>query len=164
MSLIPWKWGGETGLMRGDGDPFTTLQREVNRVFDTMLGDEDFFAFPSWAGRKGFLHPRLDVSETDNEVHVTAELPGMSEKDIEVELRGDQLRIHGEKKDERETKGHNFHRTERSFGAFERIVTLPAKVKREGVDAKFKDGVLSVVMPKAEPSKVEQKIPVHAGA
>jgi HSP20 family protein len=165
MSLIPWKWGAEDrGLaVRGERDPFTALQREMARAFDSFLSD-DFFRGPMWSDRAEWMAPKLDLSETANDVHVTVELPGLSEKDIDVELRDNMLRIRGEKKDVRETKEHNFHRTERMFGSFERVVPLPAKVRREGVDAKFKDGVLTVVLPKVEPSQVEQKIPVQAGA
>jgi len=162
MSLIPWRRSREIGLGRGD-DPFTALQHEVNRAFDSFLSGDDLFG-SGWSGRAGLMNPKLDVSETDKEVHVTVELPGMCEKDLDVELRDNHLRIHGEKKDERETKEHNFLRTERTFGSFDRVIELPAKVTREGVEAKFKDGVLSVVMPKMIPTKVEQKIPVHAGA
>jgi HSP20 family protein len=160
MSLIPWKWNQERGLTRGE-DPFTALQQEVNRVFDSLWTGDDSFRSPMWAEHGGWMAPKLDVSETDKEVEVTVELPGMSEKDLDVELMEDRLKIHGEKKDERETKGHNFHRTERSFGTFERMIALPAKVKREGVQATFKNGILSVVLPKAEPSKVQQKITVQ---
>jgi|DewCreStandDraft_4_1066084.scaffolds.fasta_scaffold00144_18 HSP20 family protein len=168
MSLIPWKWGsGRTGMTRAESDPFMALQREINRAFDSFLSD-DWFRDPlwlqrNWANGAGFLTPRVDVSETESEVHVTVELPGLSEKDLDVELRENQLRIAGEKKDERSTQDHNFHRMERTFGAFERIIPLPAKVQREGVQARFKDGVLSIVMPKVERSRVAQKIPVQAG-
>jgi HSP20 family protein len=160
MSLIPWKWGQERGLTRGD-NPFTALQHEVNRVFDSLWTGDDSFRSPMWAEHAGLMAPKLDVSETDKEVQVTVELPGMTEQDLDVELMEDRLKIRGEKKDERETKEHNFHRTERSFGAFERVIALPTKVHREGVQATFKNGVLSVVLPKAEPSRVQQKITVQ---
>ncbi|GIX03322.1 MAG: molecular chaperone Hsp20 [Planctomycetaceae bacterium] len=162
MSLIPWKWGSErTGMTRTDVDPFLALQREINRAFEAFWNGEDMLRPLG----ENFLSPRMDVSETDDSVHVTVELPGLNEKDIEVELRDDRLRISGVKKDERETKEHNYHRMERVFGSFERVVALPAKVKREGAEARFKDGVLTVTIPKAEPTmtKVEHKIPVKGG-
>lgn len=169
MSLIPWKWGsGRTAMTRAESDPFVALQREINRAFESFMSDEWFrdplWLSAGWTNGSAYLYPKLDVSETDSEIHVTVELPGLSEKDIDVELREDRLRIAGEKKDERSTKEHNFHRVERTFGAFERIIPLPAKVKHEGTQARFKDGVLTIVMPKVERSRVEQKIPVQAGA
>jgi HSP20 family protein len=88
------------------------------------------------------------------------ELPGMSEQDIDVELLENAVKIHGEKKDERETKEHNFHRMERTFGSFERVVPLPVKINREEVKAQVRNGVLTVVLPKAEPAMGQQKIPV----
>ncbi|HET6425478.1 MAG TPA: Hsp20/alpha crystallin family protein [Planctomycetaceae bacterium] len=152
--LTPWTFGV---TKRGDKDPFALLQQEINRTFDHFFDD-------STAGRDALTVPKLDVSETPNEVHVTAELPGMSEQDISVELLDDVLKIRGEKKDERETKDHQFHRVERSFGVFERAVPLPVKVQREGVNATFKHGVLTVVLPKAQSAPGHQKIEVKAGA
>ena len=156
--LTPWNFGL---TKRGDKDPFALLQQEINRTFDS------FFEHPLASGTattKAIAVPKLDVSETANEVHVTAELPGMTEKDIDVELNDDVLKIRGEKMDERETKDHQFHRVERSFGMFERVVPLPAKVNREGVSATFKQGVLNVVLPKAQPAVSNQKIEVKGGA
>jgi HSP20 family protein len=155
MSLIPWNWNRERGLTRGDErDPFAALQSEINRAFESFWSGDEFL-------RPTATIPKLDVSETDKEVHVTVELPGLSEKDLDVELVDDRLKIRGEKKDSREVKEHNFHRMERTFGSFERVVSLPAKVQRDGVEATFKDGVLSVVLPKVEPTRVQQKITVQ---
>ncbi len=151
--LTPWNLGL---TKRGEKDPFAVLQQEINRTFD------HFFDNPA-ASREALTMPKLDISETGNEVHVTAELPGMAEKDIDVELSDNVLKIRGEKKDERETKDHQFHRVERSFGVFERVVPLPTKVNREGVSATFKQGVLTVVLPKAQPAASNQKIEVKGG-
>jgi HSP20 family protein len=161
MSLIPWKWGNECNMTReGVRDPFTALQRELNRAFENVWND-DFLKMPAWAEASGMVAPKLDISETDKELHVSVELPGMSEKDLDVELTADRLKIRGEKKDERETKEHNFHRTERSFGSFERVIALPTKVDREHVQATFKNGVLNVTLPKMEPVVMHQKITVQ---
>lgn len=154
MSLIPWNWSRERGLARAERDPFTELQHEINRVFESIWTGDDVL-------RTSVLTPKLDVSETEQDIQVTVELPGLSEKDLDVELADDRLKIRGEKKDSRETKEHNFHRMERTFGSFERMIALPAKVKRENVHATFKDGVLTVVLPKVEPSRVQQKITVQ---
>lgn len=162
MSLIPWRKGQEGGLTRAEErDPFAALQQEMNRMFDSFWNGNEMFRAPMWAERANWMAPKLDVAETDKAVEVTVELPGLSEQNLDVELMSDCLKIHGEKKDERETKERNFHRTERSFGSFERVIPLPAKVNREGVQATFKNGVLSVVLPKVEPSVVQQKITVQ---
>lgn len=150
-----------TGLMpNAAADPFAALQQELNRTFDSFFDGKDWLTTPT--GVPG-LNPKLDVSETDAEVHITAELPGMAESDIDVELTDESLKIRGEKKDERETKEHNFHRMERTFGMFERVIPLPAKVNREAVAATFKNGVLNVTLPKLEPTVSHQKIAVQAG-
>jgi HSP20 family protein len=147
-------------LSRNSGDPFSSLQKEINQLFEGFFDDGPTKAF----GDKGLTSvPKLDISETDNEVHVTVDLPGMKEDDIEVEFTGDSLRIHGEKKDERDEKRHNFHRIERTFGMFERVVPIPVEVDREKVQATFKNGVLNVTMPKAVTAPVSQKICVKPG-
>lgn len=158
-NLVPWR---RHGLRRSDGDPFASLRDEMNRAFDSFFAGDDWFGMTPLSGATAGLMPKLDLSETSNELHLTMELPGMSEQDIDVELLENAVRIHGEKKDERETQGHDFHRTERLFGSFERVVPLPVKVHRDGVSATVKNGVLTVVLPKAEPSAVQQKIPVQA--
>jgi HSP20 family protein len=137
------------------------LQREINQLFDSFFDDSPF----RLGGRGGSLMvaPKLDVSETDQELHVSVELPGMNEKDIEVEFTGDALRIRGEKKDERDEKKHNFHRVERTFGMFERVVPIPVEVDREKAQATFKDGVLTIALPKVASSSAVQKIPVKSG-
>ncbi|MBI1347987.1 Hsp20 family protein [bacterium] len=155
--LMPWN----RGLVRHpEQDPFMAWQQELSRTFDSLFEGKDWLMGPSdLAG----LHPKLDISETDTEVHVTAELPGMAEQDIDVELTDEFLKIRGEKKDERETQDRHFHRTERTFGRFERMIPLPGKVLRDGVTATFKQGVLNVVLPKAEANQVHQKVTVQAG-
>ncbi len=155
--LVPWKGAAPAPL--AERDPFSALQHEINRTFDVFFRGQDPLG---WANSAG-LYPQVDVSETNEAVHLTAELPGMSESDIDVELLDDTVKIRGEKKDERTTSDHNVHRTERMFGHFERVVPLPKPVHREGVSATFKNGVLNVVLPKAQPAPTTQKITVQAG-
>ena len=118
--------------------------------------------FEDWFGRSmgGVLAPRVDVAEDEKAVTLTAEVPGVNEKDIDVSLVGDQLTIKGEKRSEHEEKkdvqGHVVHRTERSYGAFQRTITMPYQVDPEQVSAQFKDGVLTVTLPKP-PDAVAQK-------
>jgi HSP20 family protein len=91
--------------------------------------------------------PALDVFEEDGKLHINAELPGMQEKDIEIEVTDGTLTISGEKRDEREIKEDNYYRSERSYGSFRRLVALPAGADTDEVDATFKDGVLKIVIP-----------------
>lgn len=146
--------------------PWSDRAQELEpfRGFKTQLDS----LFEDWFGRStgGLLAPRIDVSETDKEVTLTVELPGVEEKDIDVSLAGDQLTIKGEKRTEREEKkdeqGRVFHRVERSHGAFQRTVTVPYEVEPDQVSAEFKDGVVKITLPKPadaqkrqEPRKIE---------
>ena len=144
----------------GAWSPFGLFSREVDRLFDDMgrgwaLGPIRFLE-PRTATE---VVPRLDVSETEQEVKVTAELPGMDEKDVTVTLEGDVLTLKGEKKAEAEEKGKNFHRVERTYGSFQRVITLPAEVDATKVTAGFKKGVLTVTLAKS-PASQTRKIEV----
>jgi len=118
--------------------------------------------FEDWFGRSmgGVLAPRVDVAEDEKSVTLTAELPGVDEEDIEVTLAGDQLTIKGEKHSEidekKESEGRTVHRTERSYGAFQRTLTVPYQVDPGHVSAQFRNGVLAITLPKP-PDAVEQK-------
>ena len=126
--------------------------REVEHVrgFKTQIDT----LFEDWFGRSmgGVLAPRVDVAEDDQSVTLSAELPGVDEHDIDVSLVGDQLTIKGEKRSEHEDKkereGHVLHRVERSYGAFQRTLTLPYRVEPDRITATFKDGVLKIILPK----------------
>lgn len=141
MTLVRWR-------------PFrelNSLQREMNRMFDTFFRDVDdeVSGEPAW-------YPSLDVKETADRVEVSAELPGMRKEDIKVSIRDNVLHLTGEKKREEEEKDANFHRVERVYGMFSRAVTLPAHVEVDKVEAYFKDGVLRLILPKAEQEKPKQ--------
>ncbi|MBL7212296.1 MAG: Hsp20/alpha crystallin family protein [Desulfobacteraceae bacterium] len=104
--------------------------------------------------------PAFDISETENEYVVTAELPGIDAKDIDVTLSDGVLTVKGEKKQEKEDNGESYHRVERSYGSFQRSFRIPEKVETETVDAAYKDGVLKLTLKKAEetkPKKIEVK-------
>lgn len=135
----------------------------MGRFLDEMTRDWDFPripGFPSPAPVEAF-HPKIDVSETDKEVVVTAEIPGANEKDVEVTLTKDSLTIHGEKKVEKEEKKKNYYRMERSYGSFRRMIALPCEVDESKVEAVFQHGVLKVTLPKtAEVQKSTRKIEV----
>jgi HSP20 family protein len=142
--------------------PFHLLHREVNRLFDDLLRHHS--ALPASTEQQGPLMPSIDVSETDGEVRIRAELPGVSESDIDVSLDGDVLIIRGEKKFERKDDKENYHVVERSYGTFQRALRLPWPIDSEKVSADFNNGILTVTLPKgAEPEK-SRKIPVQQSA
>lgn len=151
-------------LFGNDRDPFTALRKQFDDVFDNWTSGA---GLPAVFNQPGGFAPRIDVSETDREVKVCAELPGLEEKDVEVKLTGNQLTIRGEKKSEHEEKeggekeGRYFHRVERSYGSFQRNVMLPFDVDAEKVEATFKNGVLTVMLPKpTEAQQAAKKIEV----
>ena len=154
-SLLPALWNGR----RGEMDPFQALRRQMDELFNEYTGEAARSPDASvWA-------PRINVSETDKELKITADLPGVEQKDIEVSLADDRLTIRGEKRHEAEEKkdeeGRQYHRVERSYGMFQRTIALPCEVNRDQVQASFKDGVLTVTMPKpAEAQKQARKIEV----
>lgn len=138
-----------------------TLRHEMDRLFDSFLGrspfaDRDLFT------NGGQWSPALDLVETDDEIVVKAELPGMDEKDVSVSISGNHLVIKGERKHEEETKDKQFHRIERSYGTFERMLSLPVSVDQQKVSAEYEKGVLEIHMPKKaevkpKPIKVKAK-------
>jgi len=133
---------------------------ELSRLIDGFFSPA-VNVWPAVTSRTTTAFPKLDVSETDTAVLVSAELPGVSQEQIDVEIHADTLRISGEKKDERVVDQHNFHAVERSFGRFDRVVNLPVEVDSKQAEATFKDGVLSVSLPKLKPVEA-QKITVKA--
>jgi HSP20 family protein len=144
-SLIPWR--DKSPAMREDYfDPFVTFRREMDRMFDDFFGGLGGMRSPG-AGWQGVM-PVVDIEENDKELVVSAELPGLDEKDFDVTVAGDMLTIKGEKKTER--KNGDGHYTERRFGSFSRTVRLPYEVKDENVDAHYDKGILTIRIPKPE--------------
>ena len=139
QSLTPRSRGGTPA--EPSRDPFQTLRQEINDLFSS------FSTFPSRAW-SGDMSPRLDVSETDQELDIDAELPGFDEKDVEVTLAGDTLTIRGERQNGQEDKGKNYHLSERRWGSFTRSITLPFDADPNDVDAKFEKGVLHIAIKK----------------
>jgi HSP20 family protein len=106
----------------------------------------------------------MDVFEKDGQLHVRAELPGMTDKDIQVEIAKDTITISGEKKEEHEVKQENYYKSERTYGSFRRQVELPAGADKEHVQAQFKDGVLKIDVPILEAKSETKKIEVKPGS
>lgn len=147
--LIPWGRSNNRApapYREDDRNPFLSLHREMNRVFDDFFRDFDMrLPMMGGAGFNGGW-PHIDVSETDKELTITAELPGMEEKDVELLLEDGALRLKGEKRAESEDKERQF--SERYFGHFERRIPLDAEVQADKAQARFKNGVLTVTLPK----------------
>jgi len=145
--LIPWGRSRTTvpSLQSDEVSPFLTLHREMNRLFDDVFNrfgngmPSLFRQMPGW--------PSIEVVPSDREVRVSAELPGMEEKDVELFVDEDVLTIRGERTAETEDKGRRF--SERFYGRFERVVPLPFAIDEEKVEASFKNGVLTVTLPRS---------------
>jgi HSP20 family protein len=150
--------------------PFESLHREIDRLFDDFsvgwprlsLGERNEVAPFRRMARLG-LEVATDVTETEKEYRVTAEIPGLDEKDVEVNLASGVLTMKGEKKEEFEESKKDFYRSERSYGAFQRSFRLPEDVDPEKIEASLKKGVLTVVLPKtAEAQKKTRKVEIKA--
>jgi HSP20 family protein len=156
-SRVPQQW-----------EPFERFRHEMDRLFDDFAGGFGRGSLFGSSGRRGETTlagaPAVDLAETDKAYEITAELPGMDEKNIEVKLAMGVLSIKGEKQEEKEEKDKNYYRRERSFGSFERSFHVPDNVDAEKIQASFKNGVLSVMLPKtAEAQKGPKKIDVKTG-
>ena len=124
-------------------EPFTQLRSEVDRLFESFP-----FRLPSMKLGRLASVPALEMSETNKNYKITAELPGIDPEEVEVTFDDGMLRIAGEKKEEREENERGYRLSERSYGAFERAVSLPADANPEKIDAKFKNGVLRITIAK----------------
>jgi HSP20 family protein len=159
--LIPWgrQESSSPALWRDEErSPFFSLRREMDRLID------DFFRAPlpgaGFASSMMAAWPSLEVSESDREVRISAELPGMSDKDVELLVQDRMLTLRGEKKSEHEDKQSGW--SERSYGRFERRIALPDGVEEERCEATFRDGLLTVTLPKSEEAQRGRRIPINA--
>jgi HSP20 family protein len=153
-SLIPVGRGNRD--VTDTANPFTTLQREIDRVFDSFSR-----GFPSFGMTD--LTPSMNVAETDKEIEISAELPGLEEKDVQLNVADGVLTIKGEKKAEKEEKDKNYHLVERSYGSFSRSLRLPEGVNPDNIKASIAKGVLTVTVPKPAPAQTK-KIEVKTAA
>ena len=153
-SLIPV--GTDRNLTRPQSNPFSVLQQEIDRIFEGF--SQSFSGLPLRE-----VMPKMDVSETDKEIEITAELPGLEEKDIQLNVADNVMTIRGEKKNEREETKKDYHLVERSYGSFTRTVQLPDGVNADGIKAVMAKGVLKVTVPKPAPAQTK-KINIQAAA
>jgi len=162
--LIPWR--KETSIVpvqrNRDAETLLDIRTEMSRIIDEFFNRPlalgsflDDFAFPA-----GFS-PRLDVAETDKEITISAELPGLEPEDIHLTLDHNCLTISGEKQAEKEEKGKRFYRMERSYGSFYRSIPLPDEVDENKIEASYKRGVLKIRLPKTVQSqRTSKRIPI----
>ena len=156
-SLLPvWR---DRNVARGES-PFTALQREIDRLFDDFTR-----GFPSFGLATTDLTPTMDVAETDKEIEITAELPGLEEKDVQITVADNTLTSRGEKRANKEENDRNYRMVERSYGAFSLTLELPDGVNLDAIKATIDKGVLRVTVPKPAPAPAQaRKIEVKAAA
>jgi len=181
--LAPWNWfkkeeeeSGSTVPVRYHTphpsahrmeNPILQMQRDMDRIFDNFFSG--FGLAPSRQGglfagplTSGFLKPTLDIGADDKEYTISIEVPGVDRQDVKIEIANGTLIIKGEKKQEKEEKEKNFYRMERSYGSFQRMLSLPADADQEQIKATFKNGVLTVTMPrKALPQPEGKRIEIR---
>lgn len=182
--LVPWNWfsaeegdGGKTipvqhsdqHLPNMQMQPFQQLQSEMDRVFNNFFRgfSPPFSGFANMPSLRipgmpeGLLKPTLDISSSDKEYTISVEVPGVEDKDVKVEVTNNNLTISGEKKQEKEEKDKNYYRVERSYGSFQRVLSLPDDADQDKIKASFKQGVLTLTIPrKALPESEVKKIKV----
>ena len=156
--LIPWGRSESRVPVRSQADPFLALHREVNRLFDDVW--RGFGAASATFAQPGGW-PNVEVVEGDKHLVVSAELPGLSEKDVEITLDDDGLTLRGERKAEQNGEQQGFVFSERFFGRFQRSIALPSEVDKDGVSASMKDGVLTVTLPKVEAPRRTKRITIN---
>ena len=144
------RWHPFGALM--DRSPFQEFQGEMNRLFDSVLGRRA--AAPETGGR--FWMPPLDMCETNDDLLLSFDVPGVPEKEISLSVTGEVLTLKGERRGNDRANGDNYFHGERTFGRFERSLRLPVPVEAERVTATYRDGVLEVRLPKAESSRPKE--------
>ena len=158
MSIIRWSPVRDLTPWSVDfASDFSQLHREMNRMLDTFFrgGVADDGSFGN------FWSPAVDIREREDAYLVEVELPGLTKDDVKITMENNILTIQGEKKHEKEEKRGDYHRTERVYGSFQRSFTLPSSVKNDKIEAQYKNGILTVTLPKVEeakPKAIEVKV------
>lgn len=148
-----------------------SLHEEMNRLFDEFFSShstplsvlEQHNVFMPWGNVTGTVaanFPKVDVRDTDKELRITAELPGMSENDVQVSIANDRLTISGDKNEEKVENEKGWYRMERQYGSFTRVIPIPCEIQSEQVQASFKNGILTVILPKTKAAKTCRTITV----
>jgi HSP20 family protein len=145
-------------------NPLMSLNRDINRLFDDLLQPSALPTVADTAVATALITPRINVSETDTEIRVTAELPGVDLDNLEVDVMDDMLVIRGEKTLEQSDEDENYHFVECAYGSFQRTVQLPFAADPDQVQASFENGVLSITVPKSEQQQRTHRIDVQSGS
>jgi HSP20 family protein len=169
VTKLPVKKGGHGGMPLPAWQPFKSLQQQIDRLFEDFGRDAwprfpRSFMEPMWGKEDGWgAVPAVDVVEKDKAYEITAELPGLSDRDIEVTLANGTVTIKGEKKEEKEEEKQGYHLSERRYGSFARSFRVPEGADASKIEAVFKNGVLTLTLPKtAEAQKPEKKVAIKA--
>jgi HSP20 family protein len=173
--LAPWNWFKKEEDQEGKmlpvrrqetqtfhSDPFVQIRQEIDRLFDTAFRG---FGFPlTGFGREltpmaqtDWLKPTLDIGASEKEYTISVELPGVDEKEVQLELINDTLKIKGEKKQQKEEKEKNYYRMERSYGSFQRMLSLPEDADQEKISGVYKNGIIEITIPRKAAPKTEAK-------
>jgi HSP20 family protein len=155
MEIIPWRQKRHARSGQEER-PLARLREEMQHAFERFLRDPWEARWPGLFQTTD-VFPHLDLAESDSDVTIRAELPGVQPKDVHVEVTGQVLKLSGEKSAQREEKGRDYHCCERQFGSFSRTVQLPTSVDPAKVDARYKDGVLTITLaknPEARPKRI----------
>lgn len=183
--VAPWNWtqdeeGSESRPMQVSDrnvttNPVNQLHDQIDRLFNDMFSQAGFGSpalrgfggstAPASAAQTAFLRPNVDIAATDKEYTVTAEIPGVNEDDISLEVAQDNLIIRGEKKAEEKQEDKDIHRIERAYGSFQRVLSMPEDADRDNIEAQFNNGVLTVNVPrKAESGSGRRQIGITRAA
>ncbi len=176
-NLIPFKREKKGEVSKSTGTqpaqhPMVQMRQEMDRMFDRFFSDpfgdvwpKSLTDFGGWYGdfSPASFAPTIDIADEKKHLRITAELPGMDEKDIQLTINDDALSIRGEKKVEETSEEDGYYRTERSYGSFERTIPLPVEVDTERAEATFKKGILSVRLPKIGTQTKAKEVPIRAG-
>lgn len=162
--LVPWRRRrGDIRARRENDDTIGSFYRDMNNLMDHFFHGFDLEPFGAGDMVTSDFMPRVDVKEDDKEITVTAELPGMDEKDIDITLSNNSLTVKGEKQEETEDKGKDYYRSECRYGSFHRVIPLSVEVDENKAEADFKKGILKIKLPKTvEAQKSCKKIEINA--
>jgi HSP20 family protein len=153
MNIIPWRNKKAEPTVEPAESSLATLRDEMSRLFERFFREPfDVGLSKAWPAAFG-RGVRMDLAESEKDVVIKAELPGVDPNDVEINVTGNMLTVRGEKKEEKEEKKRDYHFVERSYGGFHRSVQLPSSVNPEKVDAEFKNGVLTVKLAKRTDAK-----------
>lgn len=164
--LTPWNWFRNTHPVTRDfssqpsnmniDTPLFNLQRDIERMFDSFFQGVNV-PYTKSAGIDAMISPRINITETTDNYQISAELPGVNEQDVDVSVANRMLTIKGERKEEKNEQERNYHRIESAYGAFQRVVTLPEDADKDNINANFKNGILTIIIPKSAEALAETR-------